>query len=207
MFTGLIEDIGVVTGLSSKAGARSISISTRLELEKGESIAVNGVCLTATETLKEGFSCDIGPETLRTTTLGSIRRDVRVNLETAAKLGDPMGGHLVTGHIDGTATITSVRKDRSVLWVDLRLTPDLIRYVLSRGSICIDGVSLTVAKITGNLVRVMLIPETQRSTIASGYRTGTIVNVEVDILAKMLEKTVGRDGGKITESYLEEQGY
>jgi riboflavin synthase len=207
MFTGLIEDIGVVSTVESRQGGRSLEILAKLELKKGNSVSVNGVCLTAVGVFAGGFRADVGPETVRKSNLGRLRRGDRLNLERAVKADDRLGGHLVTGHVDGTGQIISMREEGAALWVVIKLPSELVRYVIERGSICIDGVSLTVARLSADIAWIMVIPETRESTIVSGYRIGTVVNVEVDVLAKMIEKSVKSDSEGMNVSYLEDQGY
>jgi len=207
MFTGLIEEIGSVSSLKSVSGGRRLEVASAIELDIGDSVSVNGVCLTAVGIRDGAFSADVGPETLRRTNLGILKNGSRVNLETAVRAGDPLGGHVVTGHVDGLGKVVSVRNEAPALWIDIRVLAGLDRYVIPQGSICIDGMSLTVAELSGSSVSIMLIPETQRNTIASSYRAGASVNVEVDVFARMVEKTVGGKPNVITERYLEEQGY
>jgi len=207
MFTGLIEEIGSVSSLKSVSGGRRLEVASAIELDIGDSVSVNGVCLTAVGIRDGAFSADVGPETSRRTNLGILKNGSRVNLETAVRAGDPLGGHVVTGHVDGLGKVVSVRNEAPALWIDVRVLAGLDRYVIPQGSICIDGMSLTVAELSGSSVSIMLIPETQRNTIASSYRAGASVNVEVDVFARMVEKTVGGKPNVITERYLEEQGY
>jgi riboflavin synthase len=157
------------------------------ELSVGDSISVNGACLTATEVDGSRFVADVVAETLRRTTLGDLSVGDRVNLELPLRASDRLGGHVVLGHVDGVATVSELRDDDSVVF---EIDPSLGRYVVEKGSIALDGVSLTVATIDGDSLTVALIPETRRSTTLGSVTIGSRVNVEVDILAKHLEKLV-----------------
>lgn len=193
MFTGLVADLGTVTQLErSDAGAR-VGVATELapDLEPGGSVAVNGVCLTVTDPGPEGFSAEVMNQTLTVTGLGGLEIGSRVNLEPALRAGDPLGGHIVQGHVDGVAEIAEVIPDGFARRVRLTLPPELRRFVVEHGSIALDGVSLTVAALHPDGVEVSLIPETlERTTFGNepGLLRGRAVNVEVDVIARYAER-------------------
>src|SRR5580693_3001244 len=179
MFTGIIEEVGTV----ACAGAR-MRIQCRLALEdikEGASIAVNGVCLTAVDIQPDGFWCDLSPETLARTNLGASREGSLVNLERAAAVGDRLSGHIVQGHVDGTAEFLALDPlPDGNWWLKVRIPADLDRYVIHKGSVTLDGVSLTVAALDGDVVGVAIIPHTYANTVMRDYGPGTVINVEVD---------------------------
>jgi riboflavin synthase len=185
MFTGLVQATGTVAGLE---GGR-LRVDGRLDLHEGDSVAVNGVCLTATQVADDGFSADVVEETLRRSSLGSLGVGDRVNLELPLRASDRLGGHIVQGHVDGVGTVESVGDD-GVLRV--ATPPELLRYVVEKGSIAIDGVSLTVAEVDDEGLAVALIPETLERTTLGAAQPGRPVNIEVDVVAKYVEKLVPR---------------
>ena len=189
MFTGLVEQMGEVR----KAGAR-LSVATPLtaELERGDSIAVNGVCLTAVDIDDGTFEADVMEETLARSALGRLAAGDRVNLELALRVGDRLGGHFVQGHVDATGTVESIEDLAHSRRVRIAAPPDLLRYVVEKGSIAVDGVSLTVADVEGDGFTVSLIPETLERTNLGEAALGRSVNLEVDVLAKYVEKLVAR---------------
>jgi riboflavin synthase len=190
LFTGLVAYLGTVVGVETGLGGSLLSVvadGLAGELSVGDSISVNGACLTATEVSDSRFVADVVAETLRRTTLGELSVGDRVNLELPLRASDRLGGHVVLGHVDGVATVSELRDDDSVVF---EIDPSLGRYVVEKGSIALDGVSLTVATIDGGALTVALIPETRRSTTLGSVTIGSRVNVEVDILAKHLEKLV-----------------
>lgn len=188
MFTGIIEATGRVAWTRRRSGGAALRVSAAFacDLEVGESVCVNGVCQTVIRSDRQGFEVDVVDQTLSVSTLGELRGGETVNLERALRVGDRMGGHMVTGHVDGVGTV--VRTGAGLTSLTVAIPPELARYVVPRGSLAIDGVSLTVQEVRGAEVTVALIPETLRATKASGYRTGTRVNVETDIVAKHQEK-------------------
>jgi riboflavin synthase len=188
MFTGLVADLGTVLERTPHPGGASLRIGTRLgsELRDGDSVAVNGVCLTAIAATDDAFAAEVVEETLRRSSLGSLEPGAPVNLELPLRASDRLGGHFVLGHADGTAAV--VEADGSLV---VELGPELLRYVVEKGSIALDGVSLTVAAVDERTVSVALIPETRRRTTLGAIRPGARLNVEVDVLAKHLEKLVG----------------
>jgi riboflavin synthase len=187
VFTGIVEEVGTVVA----AGPR-MRIQCRLVLEdirEGASIAVNGVCLTAVGIQPDAFWCDLSPETLARTNLGALRDGSLVNLERPAAVGDRLSGHIVQGHVDGTAEFLALDPlPDGNWWLKVRIPADLDRYVIHKGSITLDGVSLTVAALNGDVVGVAIIPHTYASTVMRSYGPGTTINVEVDLIGKYVEK-------------------
>jgi riboflavin synthase len=190
MFTGLIADLGSVAALERDDAGATLRIDSRLasELHEGDSIAVNGVCLTATDVLPAGFSAQAMAETLRRSTLGTLSAGSPVNLELALRAGDRLGGHVVQGHVDGTGTVRAVREDGFARVLEIEVEPRLARYLVEKGSVTLDGVSLTVSALGESGFSVSLIPETLQRTNLAGRREGDLVNIEVDILAKHVER-------------------
>ena len=192
MFTGIIQALGRITRIEPRGGDVRLHIETgSLDLSDvapGDSIAVSGVCLTALEPSVQGFFADVSNETLGLTTLGDAAEGDVVNLEKALRLADRLGGHLVTGHVDGLAEVTAIEIDaRSQRWC-FRVPSGLSRYIARKGSVCIDGVSLTVNAVDGDEFEVNLIPHTQQVTTFSQRRVGDAVNIEVDLMARYAER-------------------
>ena len=190
MFTGLVEGTGEVVETVDGEGARRLTIGWALapQLETGESVAVDGVCLTVVAAHETSFQVDVIQETLNVTTLGAIRRGAGVNLERSLRLGDRLGGHLVQGHVDATATVESLVRRGNDVRLDVRLPEGLGRYIARKGSVTLQGVSLTVANVTGDRFQVALIPETLRATNLGTLSVGDRLNVEVDLLTRYLER-------------------
>ncbi len=187
MFTGIIEEVGAV----AVAGARMrIQCQVVLaDIKEGASIAVNGVCLTAVDIQPHGFWCDLSPETLARTNLGALREGSLVNLERPIAVGDRLSGHIVQGHVDGRAEFLSLEPlADGNWWLKVRVPDDLDRYLIHKGSVTLDGVSLTVASLDGAVVGVAIIPHTYENTVMRSYRAGTVINIEVDLVAKYVEK-------------------
>jgi len=191
MFTGLVEAVGEVVGVEGDAQGAVLEISSPItaELEPGASISVSGACLTAREIDGERFRADVVAETLRRTTLGGLHAGSRVNLELPLRTGDRLGGHFVLGHVDGVGELRA-RHDSGE--IDVAIDDELARYVVEKGSIALDGVSLTVAGVDNATVTVALIPQTRASTTLGEAAVGARLNVEVDMLAKHLERLVNR---------------
>ena len=192
MFTGLVQTTGRVAALdppSRGAGRGRLRIEAELVLSEGDSVAVNGVCLTATEVERDSFAADVVAETLSRSSLGTLSAGDAVNLELPLRASDRLGGHIVQGHVDGVGTVESL-DDNGML--RLAAAPDLLRYVVEKGSIAVDGVSLTVAEVDDDSFTVALIPETLERTTLGSRGTGDVVNLEVDILAKYVEKLAPR---------------
>ncbi|MGV8982559.1 riboflavin synthase [Clostridium sp.] len=191
MFTGLIEEIGEI--VSIKKGAKSARITIRatkiLEDTKiGDSINTNGVCLTVTEFNKNNFSVDVMAETIRRSNLGKLKPGSTVNLERALRASDRLGGHIVSGHIDGIGTIVDFYKEDNATWVSVETTENILKYIVHKGSITIDGISLTVAYVDENVFKVSIIPHTKDETTLVIKKIGDEVNLESDMLAKYVEK-------------------
>ena len=198
MFTGLVEDRGSVTAIEMGAESAVISIKTSLasKINKGDSVSVNGVCLTAIEVNASGFSADVMIQTLRLTTLGSLKVSDPVNLELAALSDGRLGGHIVQGHVDGVGEVVKVEPQEKWTKFVVKVPSSLARYIVNQGSIAIDGVSLTVGTIddSDNQVTLWLIPETLAKTNLSRKSVGDSVNIEVDILTKYVERLMKRGG-------------
>ena len=186
MFTGLVQRTGVVSSLAD--GRLVVDVQPGLDVSKGDSVAVNGVCLTATGDSNGGLDADVMAETLRRTALGQLRDGDRVNLELPLRLGDPLGGHIVQGHVDAVGTVDAIAEEGFARVVRISAEPDLLRYVVEKGSIAVDGVSLTVASLDDESLSVSLIPETLENTTLGALAPGRAVNLEVDVLAKYVEK-------------------
>lgn len=211
MFTGIIEEIGRVRALRRGARSFTLEIEARKVLEGtqvGDSIATNGVCLTVTRMDEGGFAVDVMPETVERTTLKRLQPGSPVNLERALTLSSRLGGHLVAGHVDATGRIASRREDDTALWLEIEAEPAVLRYVVEKGSIAIDGVSLTVARVGERSFSVSLIPHTQGVTTLHERRVGDRVNLENDMLVKYVEKLMGRaPQGGLTLDFLRENGF
>jgi riboflavin synthase len=194
MFTGLVADLGTVTSVDATADGVRLAVSTALapEIGEGDSVSVNGVCLTATAIADGRFSADVMRETLRRSSLAEVAEGAEVNLELPLRAGDRLGGHVVQGHVDGVGTIAEVREDGFSRIVAISAPAETLRYVVEKGSIAVDGISLTVASVTDERFSVALIPETLERTNLGAAAPGQPVNLEVDVLAKYVEKLVTR---------------
>ena len=190
LFTGLVADLGTVAALEATADGVRLRVSSPLagELAEGDSVAVNGVCLTATQVAGGQFAADVMHETLRRSSLAEIAGGTRVNLELPLRAADRLGGHVVQGHVDGVGAIRDAVEDGFARVVTIDAPPQVLRYVVEKGSIAVDGVSLTVVSVTAGTFSVSLIPETLERTNLGGAGPGTPVNLEVDVLAKYVEK-------------------
>lgn len=191
MFTGLVEEEGLLVGL--ERGADSVRLSfmasqVRQGLEIGDSVAVNGCCLTVVVMGPDGFAVEAVAETLRRTTMGALEPGDAVNLERALRVGDRLGGHIVQGHVDGTGIVSEARPEGESVVLRIGASPDVLRYVVTKGSIAVDGVSLTVAGVLDDSFLVVLIPHTMAHTTLGADAVGRIVNLEVDVLAKYVER-------------------
>jgi riboflavin synthase len=198
LFTGLVADLGEITGVERSADGVRLQVSSRLaeELGEGDSIAVNGVCLTATAIAAGAFSADIMNETLRLSSLAEAGPGTPVNLELAMRPQDRLGGHMVQGHVDGVGRVTAVTADGFSRRVTVEAAPALLRYMVHKGSITVDGVSLTVAGLDDRSFTVSLIPETLQRTNLGRAEPGTSVNLEVDVLAKYVERLMPGGGAR-----------
>lgn len=191
MFTGLIEDIGTVQALERRGTAALLTLSTALpvrDIALGDSIAVNGACLTVTATSGTILSFDVSPESLSCTTLVALKSGSRVNLERALRLGDRMGGHIVTGHIDCIGNLARISESSGNRILEFTLPPENARYLISKGSVAINGISLTVNRVGAADFSVNIIPLTQSATTLDTLRSGDAVNIETDIIGKYVER-------------------
>ena len=193
MFTGLIADLGEITAVERSADGARLTVATSLsaQLHEGDSVAVNGVCLTATEIGTTTFSTDVMNETLQLSSLAHARRGGPVNLELALRPTDRLGGHVVQGHVDATGTVVGIVPDGFARRVQIEAPDDVLRYIVHKGSITVDGISLTIAELGSRSFTVSLIPETLERTNLGRAEVGAIVNLEVDVLAKYVERLVG----------------
>ena len=213
MFTGIIRGVGRIAECSDVGGDRRIAIDlSGIELPAlavGDSVAVNGVCLTATSCSAERFCADVSVETLRVTTLGSLDVGARVNLEPALRVGDALDGHFVMGHVDGIGRVLEIAPAARSQRLRLELPASLAPYVARKGSIAVDGVSLTVNAVSGNQFEVNIVPHTSEMTVISGYRVGTAVNIEIDMIARYLERlaTAEEGAGGVSLELLRRHGY
>lgn len=191
MFTGIIEEVGVVKQIKQGARSAVITIGARRVMEDihlGDSIAMNGVCLTVTSFDKNSYGVDVMHETLRRTNLGELKSGSRVNLERAMAADGRFGGHIVAGHIDDTGRITSMEKDDNAIWITVQTTSAVLRYIVEKGSITIDGISLTVARVDEKSFAVSVIPHTGANTTLLEKKPGDTVNLETDMIGKYVEK-------------------
>jgi len=191
MFTGLIQELGEVRKLARQGDSASLQIASRLvkdDLQLGESIAVNGVCLTVTAWDGEQFIADVSPETLRRSTLGSLRPNQTVNLERALRLCDRLGGHLVSGHIDCVGTLRRRIQDQNAVRFEFAVAPPALRYLVEKGSVAVDGISLTVNRVTAEGFEVTIIPHSLEQTTLRLRREGDQVNIETDLLGRYVER-------------------
>ncbi len=191
MFTGLIEEVGIMAG--AIFGGTSMKLTIRAEkvlenLKIGDSISTNGVCLTVSSFTDSTFTADVMPETIRKTNLGKLKTGMGVNLERALKVSDRLGGHIVSGHVDGTGKIRDFKAEENATWIIIEASADVIKYVIPRGSIAIDGTSLTVVEVVDNYFRVSIIPITKEETNLLNKKVGDEVNLECDILGKYVER-------------------
>lgn len=194
MFTGLVEEVGLLSGITGNEQASRLVIQAKRVLEGvqlGDSIAVNGICLTVTSHTSRHFSVDVMPETLNKTSLRQLKPGQPVNLERAMRLGDRFGGHIVSGHVDGTGTILSRQSHANAVLFRIEAKPDLLKYVIPRGSICIDGISLTVVDVEKTSFSVSIIPHTLAETSLRDRRAGDQVNLEADMIGKYVERLMG----------------
>ena len=206
MFTGIIEEVGRI--ISAQSGNLVIAASDVLqEMEPGGSIAVNGVCLTVTNFDTSSFSVDIMPETLKRTNLGLLHARDRVNLERPLALGGRMGGHLVPGHVDDTGRVASIRWQGGAMLIRFEAAPEVIRYIVEKGFVAVDGVSLTTMTKDASSFQVSVVDYTREHTTLGSRQVGDLVNLEVDIIAKYVEQLSRAQGTGITVDFLEEHGF
>ena len=217
MFTGIIQAIGTLRDIQPKGGDLRLTLATgKLDMSDvalGDSIAVSGVCLTAVLFDQQSFSADVSRETLSLTSLGNLARGSKVNLEKALTLQTRLGGHLVSGHVDGLGEVVNRHDDARSVRFSIRAPDHLAKYIAMKGSICIDGTSLTVNKVDGSTFELNIVPHTLQETIMADYRSGTRVNLEVDVIARYLERLLlGEQAAQptatgITEAFLAEHGF
>lgn len=198
MFTGIIEELGEIKNLKMAGVSGQITIKAEKVLEGtriGDSIAVNGICLTVTSLLTDGFTADVMAETVRRSSMGEAKRGDKVNLERAMSAEGRFGGHIVSGHIDGTGTILSYKKEENAVWITIEAASEILRLIVPKGSICIDGVSLTVARLMENSFQVSIIPHTGAETTLLGKKPGDKVNLENDVVGKYVQRLLGGNIG------------
>lgn len=194
MFTGIVEEMGTLKALSLSGNSGSIFISAKKVLEGtniGDSIAVNGICLTVTSLRPEGFTADVMAETIRRSSLKSAKPGDKLNLERAMAANGRFGGHIVSGHIDGTGVIEAFKPEENAVWVKIKTPADILKLIVIKGSICIDGISLTVADVGADYFQVSVIPHTKEETTLLNKKPGDLVNLENDIVGKYVERLLG----------------
>jgi len=214
MFTGIIEEVGTVESVAKGAKSSRVRIKAKEVLKGtkiGDSICTSGVCLTVASLQNESFEADIMAETMRRSKLSGLNPGSRVNLERAMELGGRLGGHLVSGHIDGTGTIRSMTKEDNAVWVRISADASLLRYIVEKGSITIDGISLTVAEVDQDSFKVSVIPHTGSETTLLNQKTGDPVNLECDVIGKYVEKLIAPANRNsvegVNENFLKENGF
>lgn len=215
MFTGIVEEMGCVKSVQHGAVSSFVEIKAEAVISDahiGDSIAVNGVCLTVTDITADSFRADVMNETLKRSSLGDLRQGSNVNLERAMSANGRFGGHIVSGHIDGTGTITDIKKDGIAVWYTITTSPEILRYIVEKGSVAIDGISLTVADVSDSDFKISVIPHTAAQTVLGFKKSGDIVNIENDIIGKYVEKLMKSGENKteksrITMDFLAENGF
>jgi len=204
MFTGIIEEIGTVTNVTRGAKSSRVTINAKVifsDLKLGDSVSTNGVCLTVSALTNHTFTADIMHETLKNTSLANLASGIQVNLERAMASDGRFGGHIVSGHIDGTGTVKTIKKDDNAVIYTIKTDDDILKYIIKKGSIAIDGISLTVTHVDEATFSVSIIPHTLSETILGNKKMGDIVNLEVDMIAKYIEKLLlGKDNTSIKQS-------
>lgn len=212
MFTGIIEEIGKIQGIQKGVSSAVLSAQASEIMEDvhlGDSIAVNGVCLTVTSISPNGFTADMMHETLNRSSLGKLQIGSPVNLERAMAANGRFGGHIVSGHIDGTGTVSDIRRDDNAVWYTVKAPLPILRYIIEKGSIAIDGISLTVARVYKDSFSVSIIPHTASLTTLSNRRVGDLVNLENDCIGKYVERLIGKNtqNSNITAGFLAKHGF
>lgn len=215
MFTGLIEDCGTIRQLTRTSGAARLTVTTGLptaELAIGDSVAVSGACLTVIAKDQSTFTVDMSPETFDRTTFANLPINSKVNLERALRVGDRLGGHMVTGHIDTVGTVLSVNHDQNAVVISIEISKDYARYLVPKGSVTIDGISLTINDVSAGTFSVSIIPHTLTATTLADCKTGVRVNIETDILGKYVERLLGYVGksdesSSLTGEFLAKHGF
>ncbi len=212
MFTGIVEEIGTISNIARGADSCIYTVNASKILEDmhiGDSIAVNGLCLTVTSFDKSSFTADVMNESLRRSNLGDLRRGSKVNLERAMAANGRFGGHIVSGHIDGTGTLLSYEREANAVWVTISANEELMRYIIMKGSVALDGVSLTVARLYNDAFAVSLIPHTGEETTLLNKNIGDRINIENDVVGKYVERlcsSAKKESG-ITEDFLRKYGF
>jgi riboflavin synthase len=211
MFTGIIKAKGTITSMRKQGGDVRLTVSSPglpwPDYQIGESIAVNGVCLTAVKLHDDGFDTDVSTETLAVTALAVLAEGSSVNLEPAMAVGERLGGHIVSGHVDCTGKVISLKEDARSIRIAIEIPREYARYVAKKGSVCVDGVSLTINEVSGKSFEINIIPHTAEVTTIGDYVVGTVVNIEVDLLARYLERLLSQDGDGISLEFLKAHGY
>ena len=211
MFTGLIEEIGTIEQIQKHRGTLRFTLSVKevvKDLAIDDSVALNGVCLTVVEFSKSNFQVEAVEETLNKTTFGSLKNGSQINLERSLRFSDRMGGHFVQGHVDAVGEVAAVQRQEGGVLLSIKLPAHLLKYVISEGSIAIDGVSLTIARLKENQITISLIPHTLEKTTLANLKVADKVNIEVDLIGKYVERILTRQNqSKISEEWLEEMGY
>lgn len=216
MFTGIVEEIGEIKGIKNGEKSSKLIVKADKVLDKtkiGDSICTNGVCLTVTDINGDSFEADVMAETLRRSNLGKLSIGSKVNLERALSLETRLGGHIVSGHIDGIGEVISLVKEDNATWVSIKASKELLKYIVFKGSIAIDGISLTVAYVDSEIFKVSIIPHTGDETILLKKKRGETVNLECDVIGKYVEKLLGlasKEESKkssISEEFLRENGF
>lgn len=217
MFTGIVEEIGKIEGVQKGSKSSILKISAHRVLEGsqiGDSIACNGVCLTLTNMSESSYECDVMAETLRRSNLGALKAGDRVNLERALAVGSRLGGHIVSGHIDGRGRIVSMEREDNAVWVTIGAEKEILRYIIEKGSIAIDGISLTVAYVDDKVFRISMIPHTGEATTLLSKKVGDSVNLENDLIGKYVEKLLftkreekKEEKEEVTLDFLSEYGF
>ena len=211
MFTGIIKAKGTIASMQTRGGDVRLTVKSDGlpwgDYELGESISVNGVCLTAVALRDDGFDTDVSTETLEVTALASLDIGSTVNLEPALSINDRLGGHLVSGHVDCKGSVIERSSDARSIRLKIEIPEEYARYVARKGSVCVDGVSLTINEVSGNSFDLNIIPHTAEVTIIDDYRVGTVVNIEVDLLARYLERLISKDDDGVSLEFLKAHGY
>lgn len=210
MFTGIVEEVGHVTALRSKPQSMELTVACALitdDIKRGDSISVNGVCLTVSDFDQKSFTVDVIPETVKSSTLSDLRTGSRVNLERAMPATGRFGGHFVSGHIDGVGIIRSIKNESNAVTKTIELDPSLMRYMMEKGSVSVDGTSLTVFSVGSKTVSISLIPTTREDSLLGEKGIGERVNIECDLLAKYTDRIRHSEKAGISRKWLAEQGF
>ena len=225
MFTGLVEEIGTILSISKGLKASTLTIGASYvltDVKVGDSISTNGVCLTVTQYSKSGFTVDVMPETMNRSNLATTKSGTKVNLERAMRMGDRLGGHMVSGHIDGRGKIIAIDKDENATWYTLSAPAIIMKYIIEKGSVALDGISLTVAAVDYETFKVSIIPHTRAMTTLDARKVGELINIECDAFGKYVEritafnqfsqnqgqsKEQSKEQSKLDMAFLEQNGF